>query len=36
MSAMPKAGELAPEFELRDDEGRAHRLSDRRGHFTVV
>jgi peroxiredoxin Q/BCP len=36
MSAMPKAGELAPDFELRDDEGRSHRLSDRRGHFTVV
>jgi peroxiredoxin Q/BCP len=36
MSDMPKVGELAPEFELRDDSGRAHRLSDRRGHFTVV
>jgi len=33
---MPKVGELAPDFELHDDEGRAHRLSDRRGHFTVV
>ena len=33
---MPKAGELAPDFELRDDEGRSHRLSSRRGHFTVV
>lgn len=33
---MPKVGELAPEFELRDDLGTAHRLSDRRGHFTVV
>ena len=33
---MPKVGELAPDFELRDDEGRSHRLSDRRGHFTVV
>ena len=33
---MPKVGELAPEFELRDDQGTAHRLSDRRGHFTVV
>ena len=33
---MPKAGELAPDFELRDDEGRARRLSDRRGHYTVV
>jgi peroxiredoxin Q/BCP len=36
MSAMPKAGELAPDFELRDDGGKAHRLSDRRGHYTVV
>ena len=36
MSAMPTVGEFAPDFELRDDEGRAHRLSDRRGHFTVV
>jgi peroxiredoxin Q/BCP len=36
MSAMPKVGEFAPDFELRDDEGRSHRLSDRRGHFTVV
>ena len=33
---MPKVGEFAPEFELRDDTGTAHRLSDRRGHFTVV
>jgi peroxiredoxin Q/BCP len=33
---MPKVGKLAPDFELRDDEGRPHRLSDRRGHFTVV
>jgi peroxiredoxin Q/BCP len=36
MSAMPKVGELAPDFELRDDEGQSHRLSSRRGHFTVV
>jgi peroxiredoxin Q/BCP len=36
MSTMPKVGELAPDFELRDDAGTAHRLSDRRGHFTVV
>jgi thioredoxin-dependent peroxiredoxin len=33
---MPKVGELAPDFELRDDLGEAHRLSERRGHFTVV
>ncbi|MGZ6315553.1 MAG: peroxiredoxin, partial [Candidatus Limnocylindrales bacterium] len=36
MSARPTVGELAPDFELRDDEGKPHRLSDRRGHFTVV
>jgi len=36
MSDMPKVGELAPEFELRDDTGKAHRLSDRHGHSTVV
>jgi peroxiredoxin Q/BCP len=36
MSDQPKVGELAPEFELRDDLGQAHRLSNRRGHFTVV
>jgi thioredoxin-dependent peroxiredoxin len=36
MSDMPKAGELAPDFELHDDTGQAHRLSDRRGHYTVV
>jgi len=36
MSAMTKVGELAPDFELLDDEGRPHRLSERRGHFTVV
>jgi thioredoxin-dependent peroxiredoxin len=36
MSAMPKVGQLAPDFELRDDQGKAHRLSARRGHYTVV
>ena len=36
MSAMPKVGEFAPDFELRDDTGKAHRLADRRGHFAVV
>ena len=36
MNAIPRVGELAPEFQLHDDEGRPHRLSDRRGHFTVV
>jgi len=33
---MTNVGELAPDFELRDDRGTAHRLSDRRGHYTVV
>jgi peroxiredoxin Q/BCP len=36
MTDMPKVGELAPKFELHDDSGKAHRLSDRRGHFTVL
>jgi thioredoxin-dependent peroxiredoxin len=36
MSAMPNVGELAPDFELSDDSGKAHRLSERRGHYTVV
>jgi len=36
MSKIPAVGELAPDFELRDDEGRLHRLSARRGHYTVV
>ena len=36
MSEMPKAGELAPDFELRDDKGETHRLSGRGGHSTVV
>jgi thioredoxin-dependent peroxiredoxin len=36
MSNVPTVGELAPDFELRDDTGASHRLSDRRGHFTVV
>ena len=33
---MPNVGELAPDFELRDDNGGTHKLSARRGHFTVV
>ncbi len=33
---MPKAGEFAPDFELRDDAGKPHRLSDRRGRYTVL
>jgi len=36
MNDIPKVGQLAPDFELTDDEGRSHRLSDRRGHYTVV
>ena len=36
MSDIPKVGRLAPDFELRDDQGASHRLSDRRGRFTVV
>jgi thioredoxin-dependent peroxiredoxin len=36
MSAMPKVGELAPDFELDDDAGRSRRLSDRHGRYTVV
>ncbi|MGD0861285.1 MAG: peroxiredoxin [Candidatus Limnocylindrales bacterium] len=36
MSNIPTVGEFAPDFELRDDEGRLHRLSDRKGQFTVV
>jgi thioredoxin-dependent peroxiredoxin len=36
MSTQPKVGELAPDFELLDDTKTAHRLSARRGHFTVV
>jgi peroxiredoxin Q/BCP len=36
MSKMPNVGELAPDFELRDDTGATHRLTDRRGHYTVV
>jgi len=33
---MPNVGELAPDFELKDDAGKTHRLSARRGHYTVV
>jgi thioredoxin-dependent peroxiredoxin len=36
MSDIPRVGQLAPDFELTDDQGRALRLSDRRGYFTVV
>ena len=33
---MPQPGELAPEFELPDDEGRTARLSDARGQWIVL
>ncbi len=33
---MPEVGRLAPDFELHDDLGESHRLSDRRGRYTVV
>ena len=36
MSTLPRVGDLAPDFDLPDHEGRRHRLSGRRGHFTVV
>lgn len=32
----PHAGDLAPEFALPDEHGTVHRLSDRRGSWTVV
>lgn len=35
MSA-PEAGDRAPEFALPDETGTLHRLSDQRGHWTVV
>ncbi len=34
--SMPKAGDLAPEVALPDEHGTIHRLSDRRGSWTVV
>jgi thioredoxin-dependent peroxiredoxin len=34
--AIPQPGELAPDFALRDADGTVHRLSERRGDFTVV
>jgi peroxiredoxin Q/BCP len=33
---MPHAGDLAPEIALPDEHGAIHRLSDRRGSWTVV
>jgi peroxiredoxin Q/BCP len=32
----PAPGDPAPDFALRDDGGTVHRLSDRRGHWTIV
>lgn len=34
--SMPTAGDLAPEVALPDENGTVHRLSDRRGSWTVV
>ncbi len=34
--SMPQAGDLAPEVALPDEHGAIHRLSDRRGRWTVV
>jgi peroxiredoxin Q/BCP len=36
MMTIPKAGDPAPQLELLDDHGEIHRLSDRRGSWTVV
>ncbi len=33
---MPQAGDLAPEVALPDEHGTVHRLSDRRGSWTVI
>lgn len=33
---IPSAGDPAPEFELRDDRGLVHRLSDQRGKWVVL
>jgi thioredoxin-dependent peroxiredoxin len=33
---VPAVGDLAPEVALPDDEGRIHRLTDRRGGWTLV
>jgi peroxiredoxin Q/BCP len=34
--SMPSEGEPAPEIALPDEHGTIHRLSDRRGHWTLV
>lgn len=34
--SMPGQGDPAPEFALADEQGAIHRLSHRRGHWTVV
>jgi len=36
MSTVPQPGDLAPEVALPDESGTVHRLSDRRGSWTVV
>ena len=33
---MPQPGDLAPDFELLDDQGKTVRLSDHRGHTVVL
>jgi thioredoxin-dependent peroxiredoxin len=33
---IPAVGSQAPEFELRDDQGRVHRLGDQRGKWVVL
>ena len=33
---MPQVGDAAPDLELADESGATHRLSDRRGEWTVV
>jgi peroxiredoxin Q/BCP len=34
--SMPSEGDPAPEIALPDENGTIHRLSDRRGHWTIV
>ncbi len=36
MNRIPAVGDLAPDFELQDDNGQSHKLSGRRGNYTVV
>jgi len=34
--SIPAVGDLAPEIALPDETGAVHRLSDQRGHWTIV